>query len=268
MSDSLGIIGGGVMAEAILSRLLTQQVYRPSEVWVGEPKPQRRRDLAETYGVRTSDDNRQASENADVLLLAVKPQAFQAVAAELRPAKIATSTLIVSILAGVPLQKLEAAFPQHPVVRVMPNTPALVGAGTSALAAGRFVTDETLETAKRILSAVGTVVEVSESLMDAVTGLSGSGPGYVAIAIEALADGGVAAGLPRDVATQLAIETVRGTAQLLSETGLHPAQLKDRVTSPGGTTITGIAELEAKGLRSALISAVRAATERSRQLGS
>jgi pyrroline-5-carboxylate reductase len=149
----------------------------------------------------------------------------------------------------------------------MPNTPAQVGAGISAIAAGKRATTTHVETAKQILATIGSVVEVPEYLMDAVTGLSGSGPGYVALVIEALADGGVAAGLPRPIALQLAIQTVQGTATLLQATGMHPGQLKDQVTSPGGTTIAGIAQLEKQGLRSALIEAVRAATKRSKSLG-
>jgi len=149
----------------------------------------------------------------------------------------------------------------------MPNTPATVGAGMTAIAAGHHAQPHHLEQAHRIFQAVGDVVEVSESLLDAVTGLSGSGPGYVALLIEALTDGGVAAGLPRAIAAKLAVQTVRGTAQLLHESGLHPAELKDRVTSPGGTTIAGIAHLERSGFRSALIEAVRIAAQRSQDLG-
>lgn len=255
------------MAEAILSRLLAQQVYRPDEVWVGEPNPQRREYLAQTYQVQASDDNATIAAEAETLLLAIKPQIFAAVSEQLPPGTLSPKTLVISILAGTPLSKLEVAFPGSPVVRVMPNTPATVGAGISALSAGQAVTEDGLAVARKLLSAVGEVVEVPERLMDAVTGLSGSGPGYVALMIEALSDGGVAAGLPRATAQQLAIATLRGTAQLLSETGLHPGELKDRVTSPGGTTIAGIAQLEAQGLRSALISAVQAAAERSKALG-
>jgi pyrroline-5-carboxylate reductase len=257
-----------MMAEAILSRLLDKQVYSAAEVWVGEPQPQRREFWIETYGVQATDDNNVVAGQASVLLLAIKPQLFETVAMALDTTAIAPDTLIISILAGTPLDKLEMAFPNRPIIRVMPNTPATVGAGISAMAAGRYVAPEHRELARKILSAVGEVVEVPERLMDAVTGLSGSGPGYVALIAEALSDGGVAAGLPRPVATQLAIATLRGTAELLAETGLHPGELKDRVTSPGGTTIAGIAELEAKGLRSALISAVQAAARRSQELGS
>ncbi|MGB3402718.1 MAG: pyrroline-5-carboxylate reductase [Microcoleaceae cyanobacterium] len=264
----LGLIGGGVMGEALLSRLIEQQIYQPTEVTVSEPQLQRQDTLAQQYGVNVTGQNSDAATATEVLLLAIKPQIFQTVAGELSTAKIPTETLIISILAGVPLSQLEAAFPHHPIVRVMPNTPALVGAGMSAISAGERVEPHHLQQAKQILNAVGEVVEVPERLMDAVTGLSGSGPGYVAVMIEALADGGVAAGLPRAIASQLALQTVLGTAQLLQQSHMHPAELKDRVTSPGGTTIAGIAKLEQAGLRSALIQAVIAASQRSQELGS
>lgn len=267
-----GLIGGGVMGEALLSRLIRQQVYQPSEILVSDPQQQRRDFLAQEYGVEVTVDNRLVVTSAtEVLLLAIKPQVFDRVASELADwqgggGSISVS-LVISIMAGVPLRKLEVAFPGQPVVRVMPNTPATVGAGMSAIAPGKHIQPHNLELAARILQAVGKVVEVPESLMDAVTGLSGSGPGYVAILIEALTDGGVCAGLPRAIAYQLALQTVLGTAILLQESGMHPAELKDRVTSPGGTTIAGIAELESAGFRSALISAVMAATARSGELG-
>lgn len=265
VSVKLGIIGGGVMGEALLSRLIARQMYQPSEIVVSEPMPQRRDLLAQQYGVELTTDNHGAAAATEVLLLAIKPQVFAAVAADLAGVKV---PVVVSILAGVPLSKLEKAFPEGPVVRVMPNTPATVGAGISAIAPGKLVSPDQVEMVKRILQAVGEVVEVPESLMDAVTGLSGSGPGYVAILIEALTDGGVCAGLPRAIASQLAIQTVLGTAQLLQETRWHPAQLKDRVTSPGGTTIAAIAKLEQGGFRSALIEAVLESSRRSQELGS
>ncbi|MGL5075796.1 MAG: pyrroline-5-carboxylate reductase, partial [Waterburya sp.] len=174
---------------------------------------------------------------------------------------------VISILAGVTLNKLEATFPEQPVIRVMPNTPATVGAGMTAIAPGTKATTQHIQQAKTIFTAVGEVVEVSESAMDAVTGLSGSGPAFVALAIEALADGGVASGLPRAIALQLAIQTVLGTATLIKETNIHPGVLKDQVTSPGGTTIAGVAKLESLGFRSALIEAVISATARSQELG-
>ena len=273
MSIKLGIIGGGVMGEAILSRLIAQQVYRPDQVLVSDPQAQRREDLSQRYGVNVTSDNGVAAEAEDVLLLAIKPQVFKVVASDLvskddnhSPAS-ENLPVVISILAGVSLRELEAVFEHQPVIRAMPNTPATVGAGITAIAPGKNVTANHLEQAKTLLGAVGEVVEVSESLMDAVTGLSGSGPAYVAVMIEALADGGVAAGLPRAIASKLALSTVLGTAQLLQDKQIHPAQLKDQVTSPGGTTIAGIAELERSGFRSALIEAVQAAYRRSQQLG-
>lgn len=267
MSVKLGTIGGGVMGEALLSRLIAQKVYEPLEVMVSDPLPQRRDYLNERYQVQVTSDNQVVASASEVLLLAIKPQVFDAVVAGLPKAE-GTDQLVLSILAGVPLHKLEAAFPQQPTIRAMPNTPATVGAGMTAIASGTEVQPRHLEKAKQILQAVGDVVEVPESMMDAVTGLSGSGPGYVAIAIEALTDGGVAAGLPRAIAAKLALNTVLGSAQLLKETGMHPAELKDRVTSPGGTTIAGISQLESAGFRSALIEAVRKAAQRSQELGS
>ncbi|MGK7923248.1 MAG: pyrroline-5-carboxylate reductase [Trichodesmium sp.] len=267
-----GLIGGGVMGEALLSRLLKQKVYQPSEILVSDPQQQRRDFLAQEYGVEVTTDNCLVVKSAtEVLLLAIKPQVFDIIVSELADWQVGgdriTASLVISIMAGVPLQRLELAFPERPMVRVMPNTPATVGAGISAIAPGKYVQPEHKELATRILESVGQVVEVPESLMDAVTGVSGSGPGYVAILIESLTDGGVCAGLPRAIAYQLALQTVLGTAVLLQESGMHPAQLKDRVTSPGGTTIAGIAELESAGFRSALIEAVMAAAARSQELG-
>jgi pyrroline-5-carboxylate reductase len=261
----LGIIGGGVMGEALLSRLIMKQVFAADQVWVSEPQPQRRDSLAQQYGVNVTADNQALVSAAEVLLLAIKPQVFDAVVGLL--AKTNTQQVVVSILAGVPLSKLEAAFPGQPAVRAMPNTPATVGAGMTAIAPGQHAQPHHLAIVQTLFEAVGEVVQVPESMMDAVTGLSGSGPGYVAVLIEALIDGGVAVGLPRAIATQLAIQTVRGTAELLQTSELHPAELKDRVTSPGGTTIAGISQLEKAGFRSALIEAVRSAYVRSQELG-
>ncbi|PPS45494.1 pyrroline-5-carboxylate reductase [Chroococcidiopsis sp. TS-821] len=267
MSVKLGMIGGGVMGEALLSRLISQNVYQPTEVIVGEKSPERRDYLAQQYGVSVIEDNRVVAQQASTILLAIKPQVFAAVTAELGEAFLASTPLIVSILAGVSLSQLETAFPQLPVIRAMPNTPATVGAGMTAFALGSRASARDKQTAQQMFSAVGEVVEVPETLMDAVTGLSGSGPAYVALLVEALSDGGVAAGLPRAIATQLALQTVRGTVQLLQETKMHPAELKDRVTSPGGTTIAGVTELERGGFRAALIAAVKAAALRSQELG-
>jgi pyrroline-5-carboxylate reductase len=257
------------MAEAILSRLLETEICTPDLVWLSEPQSQRRQFLLATYGVRVTADNREVATAADALLLAIKPQVLKAVAAEFAgDARINSEALIISILAGVKLGRLATIFPENPLIRAMPNTPATVGAGMTAISPGQKVAPHHLELARSIFAAVGEVVEVSESLMDAVTGLSGSAPAFVAIMVEALADGGVAAGLPRPVAAQLALQTVLGTAQLLHHSSLHPAQLKDRVASAGGTTIAGVAQLEKLGFRSALLEAVKAAAARSQELGS
>jgi pyrroline-5-carboxylate reductase len=263
-SICLSIIGGGVMAEAILSRLLVEQIFAPNTVLVSEPSGERRDFLAQKYQVQVTAHNQAAISAAQVLLLAIKPQIFDLVVADITPNSNST---VISILAGVRLAKLEQTFTQQPVIRAMPNTPATVGAGMTAISPGTYATIEHIEQAKSIFAAVGEVVEVSESSMDAVTGLSGSGPAFVALAIEALADGGVASGLPRAIALQLATQTVLGTATLVKETGIHPGVLKDRVTSPGGTTIAGVAKLESLGFRSALIEAVKTATARSKKLG-
>ncbi|MEL6787724.1 MAG: pyrroline-5-carboxylate reductase [Cyanobacteria bacterium J06607_15] len=263
-SICLSIIGGGIMAEAILSRLLVEQVFTANTVLVSEPRAARRDFLAQKYQVQVTADNQAAISSAKILLLAVKPQVLDLVVANITPNP---SSTVVSILAGVKIAKLEQVFPNQPIIRVMPNTPATVGAGMTAIAGGNYAQKEHLAQANNIFAAVGEVVEVSESSMDAVTGLSGSGPAFVALAIEALADGGVASGLPRAIALQLATQTVLGTATLVKETGLHPGVLKDQVTSPGGTTIAGVAKLESAGFRSALIEAVKTATARSKELG-
>ena len=266
-----GLIGGGVMGEALVTRLIAQKIYQASEIVVSEPQEQRRSFLKQQYGVQVTTDNRVVALETPIVLLAVKPQVFDAIATELvniAAKSVVVQPLLISILAGVPLSKLEAAFPQLPIIRAMPNTPATVGAGITAISLGSYTDEHHQKTAQQLFSAVGEVVVVPETLMDAVTGLSGSGPAYVAIMVEALSDGGVAAGLPRAIANQMALQTVRGTVQLLQETGMHPAELKDRVTSPGGTTIAGVAQLEQAGFRSALIAAVQAAKKRSQELGS
>ncbi|MEL6776207.1 MAG: pyrroline-5-carboxylate reductase [Cyanobacteria bacterium P01_A01_bin.70] len=278
MSVRLGMIGGGVMGEALLSRLLSQGLYSPEEILLGEPSSERREVMSEQYGIQTTERNRDVIKASRVILLAIKPQIFKLVARDFAavradidagsgPLTPDSPPLLLSILAGVPLAQLEDAVPGWPVVRAMPNTPATVGAGMTAIALGSRASSDHAELAREIFSAVGEVVTVPESLMDAVTGLSGSGPAYVSIMIESLADGGVASGLPRAIANQLALQTVLGTAELLAQTGMHPAVLKDRVTSPGGTTIAGVACLEELGLRTSLIEAVRAASSRSRELG-
>jgi pyrroline-5-carboxylate reductase len=256
------------MGEALISRLISRSIFSPDAITIGDPSSSRRQFLVDTYGVVATGNNQEALTDTDVVLVAVKPQAFSAVVPDIQTAASQKTALLLSIMAGVPLTTLQAAAPSWPMVRAMPNTPATVGAGMTAIAPGQHATAEHLQQAHDIFAAVGEVVEVPEKLINAVTGVSGSGPGYIAVVIEALADGGVAAGLPRATALQLAIQTVLGTAQLLQTTEMHPAVLKDRVTSPGGTTIAGVAQLEASGVRSALIKAVQAACQRADELGS
>ncbi|WP_071527233.1 pyrroline-5-carboxylate reductase [Nodosilinea nodulosa] len=264
---TFGVIGGGMMGEALITRLLSEGVFAPGAVLVSDPQAARRDFLRQTYGVQVTADNQAVVNGAETVLLAIKPQMLAAVAGRLTPPEGEQVPLLLSILAGVNLARLEQAFPGWAVVRAMPNTPATVGAGVTALTASEGVSEEQRQRARTIFASVGTVVEVPEVQMDAVTALSGSGPGYLALVVEALADGGVAVGLPRAIALELAIATVRGTGELLHQGDLHPAVLKDRVTSPGGTTIAGIAALEAGGLRSTLMAAVRSAYERSKELG-
>jgi pyrroline-5-carboxylate reductase len=269
MTIKFGLIGGGVMGEALLSRLIVSGIYQASEIIVSEPQAERRSYLEAQYQVVvTTDNSLVVGEAKEAIMLAVKPQIFTAVTQELADVLPQQNLpLIISILAGITLKQLEAAFVQMPVVRAMPNTPATVGAGVTAISLGAYTDGSHKQIAEQIFTAVGEVVEVPETLMDAVTGLSGSGPAYVALMIEALADGGVAVGLPRAIAKQLAVQTVLGTATLIQETKIHPAELKDRVTSPGGTTIAGVSALEKAGFRSAVIEAVKASKQRAQELG-
>jgi pyrroline-5-carboxylate reductase len=258
-------LGGGVMAEALIRAILARDLATPDEIVVADPVEARRAALA-ALGVRATHGNPEAAAGAGVVVLAVKPgivpEALRSLAEVLTPAQ-----LVVSIAAGVTVGSLESLVPAGvPVVRVMPNTPAQVGAGASAFCRGTHAGQEHAARVTEFLSAAGVCVEVPETLMDAVTGLSGSGPAFVCLVIEALADGGVQAGLPRPVAQTLAAQTVMGAGQLILQSGEHPAVWKDRVATPGGTTIAGLAALEAGGLRSALINAVVAATRRSREL--
>ena len=261
------IIGGGNMGEALLAGFLADGVTTPAGLWVTDVASDRLAALRQRYGVRTGNDNAAAAAWADVIVLAVKPQAMDAVLDGLKD-RLSERPLIVSVAAGIPLSRITARLGSaRKLVRVMPNTPCLVRAGASAIAISPAVSVEERALTVRLFEAVGTVVVVEERLMDAVTGLSGSGPAYVFQIIEALADGGVKVGLPRDTALTLAAQTVLGAAKQVLETGEHPARLKDKVASPGGTTIAGLHALEAGGVRAAVIAAVEAATKRSEELG-
>jgi pyrroline-5-carboxylate reductase len=263
----VGFIGGGNMGEALIRGLVGANLVKPSLITVTDVRPERTKQLAEQYGITGHADNARCVREADVVILAVKPQIMGDVLREVAPA-VEPRHLLVSIAAGVATATIRAGLGKDArIVRVMPNAPALVLQGAAAIAKGKGLERDDLATVQEIFSAVGRVVVLDEELMDAVTGLSGSGPAYVAIVIESLADGGVKMGLDRATAMTLATQTVLGAAQLLLETGLHPGALKDMVSSPGGTTIAGISALEEGGIRTTLIRAVERATQRSRELG-
>lgn len=263
----IGFVGGGAMAEALLGGLLAAGVPA-TLLGASDPDPGRRKLLAETFGVATHADNGDAVVGSDLVVLAVKPSIVESALRAL-PSRDVARPLWVSIAAGVPIAKLAALLPAGArIVRAMPNTPALVRAGATAIAAGGTASAADREAATALFETVGVCWEApQESLLDAVTGLSGSGPAYVFVFLEALGDAGVRMGLPREAAYQLAFQTVLGAAKLAQETGRHPAALKDQVTSPGGTTIAGLERLEAGGFRAAVYEAVAAATRRSRELG-
>ena len=261
MATRLAVVGGGRMGEALVGGLLARGWAEPSEVSIVEARAERRDELEALFpGVAVVE----APPRAEGVVVAVKPGD---VGAACREVAAAGADRVLSIAAGVPLVTLEAALGPLPVVRAMPNTPALVGAGAAAIAAGAHAGEEDLGWAEEVLGAVGDVVRVPEALLDAVTGLSGSGPAYVFLIAEALIDAGVVVGLPHDVSRRLAVQTLVGAARLLAETGDDPRHLRAGVTSPGGTTAAGLRVLEAGRLRSVLVEAVAAATERSRELG-
>lgn len=265
LNKRVGFLGSGQMAEALARGLIDRGVVEPSQISCSDPA-QARKELFRSLGATPYDSNADVAEHSDVLFVSVKPQYVQPVLAEARP-RLRDNTLVVSIAAGVTVaQLLEAAGPNARVCRVMPNTPCLVGETAAAMCLGGRATHEDGETVVALFSAVGKIYQLEEKLLSAVTGLSGSGPAYVYMIIEALADGGVRAGLPRDVAQGLAAQTVLGSAKMVLETGRHPGALKDMVTSPGGTTIAGVHELEKAGLRAACMNAVVAATQRANEL--
>jgi pyrroline-5-carboxylate reductase len=266
-TKTLGFVGGGNMAEALVKGLLHAKVVPPEGILVSDVKTERLAHFVQQHGVRTTQDNHELVRTSDVIVLSVKPQVIDKVLA-LIGGDVRSGQLVISVAAGVPVSAIEARLPEGThVVRSMPNTPATVQAGATAIAPGTHATDDDLEVARSLFAAVGRVVTLDESLLDAVTGLSGSGPAYVMLMIEALADGGVKVGLHRDTALLLAAQTVYGSAKLLLDTGEHPGRLKDMVTSPGGTAIAGLHTLESGGLRRTLIDAVEVATNRSAQLG-
>ena len=263
--ESLSFLGAGAMGEALMRGLIGAQVLEPAQISAYDPATARLHELAGRLSIRALDRAPDVGE-AQVILLAVKPQVLASALEPLR--ELSTSHTVLSIAAGVGTSAIESCFAREvPVVRVMPNTPALVNRAASAIAPGRFAREEHLAIAREIFGAVGVVVDAAEKDLDAVTGLSGSGPAFVYAFIEALADGGVRAGLSRDVALKLAAQTVMGSAEMVLETGKHPGELKDMVASPGGTTIAGLHALEQRAFRGAVMDAVVAAANRSRELG-
>ena len=264
---NIGFLGAGKMATALAKGFVRAEIVFPREIIASARSAATRKCFATETGAKPTAANSDVLKFANVIILGVKPIQVAELLAEQRDS-FTKQHLLISIAAGVTLAKLENLLPAGTrVIRVMPNTPALVGEAASAFALGKSATVADGELAKKLLSAVGVAIQVKESLLDAVTGLSGSGPAYVYQFIEALSDGGVAAGLPRDIATKLAAQTVLGAARMVLETGQHPAALKDQVTSPGGTTIEGLHALEKGKLRATVMSAVRAATEKTKKLG-
>jgi pyrroline-5-carboxylate reductase len=264
---AIGFLGAGKMATALARGIASAGLAAPSQIRASDPSPGALVSFARETGSKTTASNIAVVQFANVVILAVKPAHVGELLEEIRPS-LTPRHLVISIAAGVPIARLEIGLGAGVrVIRVMPNTPALVGASATAYALGNAATAADAALAQRLFSAVGLAFQVKESLLDAVTGLSGSGPAYVYLIIEALSDGGVASGLPREMATKLAAQTVYGSAKMVLETGQHPGTLKDMVTSPGGTTIEGLHELEKGKVRGVLINAVRAATEKSRKLG-
>ncbi|MGN6553961.1 MAG: pyrroline-5-carboxylate reductase [Verrucomicrobiota bacterium] len=264
---TIGFLGAGKMATALAKGFVQAGLVTPDQIIASDLNEAASAAFAKEVGAKTTAFNPDVVRFAEVLILAVKPDQIAGVLSEIQGA-FTEKHLLISIAAGVTLARLEAGLTTGArIVRVMPNTPALVGSSASAFALGKSTSSTDGELTHKLLSAVGTAFQVKEHLLDAVTGLSGSGPAYVYLFIEALSDGGVAAGLPRDIATKLAAQTVLGAAKMVLETGQHPGALKDMVTSPGGTTIQGLLELEQGGLRGTVMSAVIAATEKSKKLG-
>ena len=263
----IAFLGAGNMAEALVAGIIKGKLSEPAFLLATDISPTRLELLKDRYQIQVGVQNLAAVLWADVIILCVKPQVVNEVLTEIQ-SSLSEKQLFISVAAGVPIKGLQEKIGQTiPLVRAMPNTPAVIQEGVTALAGCNGLPIDQLKVAQGLFESVGKVVVVAESLMDAVTGLSGSGPAYVYLAIEALIDGGVRVGLPRNIAHILAVQTVLGAAKMVRETGEHPALLKDRVTSPGGTTIAGLQRLEEGGLRATLIEAVEAATHRSSELG-
>jgi pyrroline-5-carboxylate reductase len=266
IDKKIGFVGAGNMAEALIRGLLRGHAH-PDQIGASAPREERVGELASRYQIRATTDNLALVDESEVVVLAVKPQIMRKVLDQIAE-RMRPDALVISVAAGIPVAAIEARLkPGIRVIRSMPNTPAVVDAGATAIAAGTHATPADMKLAKQIFDAVGVTVVLDEYQLDAVTGLSGSGPAYMFLILEALSDAGVKVGLSRRTAQLLSAQTVLGAAKMLIETNEHPGRLKDQVTSPGGTAITGLHTLEAGGLRTCLIDAVEAATKRSHELG-
>jgi pyrroline-5-carboxylate reductase len=267
INKKIGFIGAGKMGSALIEGIIKAGIVKPEHIGASDVYKPFLEELKAKFGIRVSTDNAAIVRESDILILAIKPQILGSVLANLN-SYISLDKLVISIAAGVPLSTYENALSEDTrVVRVMPNIAATVSEAASGISPGRNATSEDLKTTLEIFSAVGTAVQVPESLMDAVTGLSGSGPAFIFPVIEAMADGAVFEGMDRKSALTLAAQTVLGAAKMALETGMHPGELKDMVTSPAGTTIQGIHALEEAGIRAAFMNAVIRASERSKELG-
>jgi pyrroline-5-carboxylate reductase len=264
----LGFIGGGTMAEAMIKGVLNKSLSKPKDITVGDPIESRCKELTEVYDVTTTTSNKDVIKYGELIVLAVKPQDIETAAPDIGPL-LNDSHTILSIIAGLKLHTLTKKLDHPSIIRVMPNTPAQIGSGMSVWTSSTTVTQNTINFSKKLLGTLGEELYVSEErYLDMATALSASGPAYVFLFIEALVDAGVYMGLPRSTSRKLAIETVLGSAKLVKETGRHPAQLRDMVASPGGTTVEGLTALEEGGLRPTVINAVMAAFQKSIELGS
>ena len=264
--NKLAFVGGGAMAEAIMKGILASGLLQPQQIAVGNPGQDRCEYLKQTYGVKAYEDNLQAVAGADLVILAVKPQVAPVALNKELLAGLQSQAWIISIMGSVTLEQLHQYLPGLPIIRTMPNTPLAVGAGMTAICCDEQATEEMLAAAKEIFGCCGEIEVVDESSLEAITAISGCGPGYAFVIIDALADAGVRAGLPRALAIKLAAQTLAGSGKMCIATGQHPAVLRDQVTSPGGTTIAGIHALENHGVRGAFYDAVQAVLQRSKEL--
>jgi pyrroline-5-carboxylate reductase len=262
----IGFLGGGAMGEALMTGLLRTGLVAPADIYISDINNQRLAELKQKLGIQKAADNQAVVKEADVIVLAVKPHVAPSVLKEVAPV-VKTGQTFISLAAGVPISLIENCLAGPvPVIRAMPNTPCLVGEGASAVSAGTHARKENIKIAMAVFNAAGKAVEVPEALLDCVTGLSGSGPAYMYVILEGLIDGAVRLGLPADTARELAAQTMLGSAKMVLETTEHPAKLKNRVTTPGGTTAAGLYALEEGALRAVLMKAVTAATQRSREM--